>query len=123
MQTAEATLVLGKTPFWAPDIRAPSPPEERYLPGRALTARAGEGAILYPSSLGDQSAPVSSQTEEATYLLGQARFQAFIFSQEAGLNARICAPSLQEENFPAESTLISETQERTGLPGLLTKAN
>ena len=35
----------------------------------------------------------------------------------------ICAPSLQEESLPAESTLITETQERATLPGLLTEAN
>jgi hypothetical protein len=38
-------------------------------------------------SLGDQSVQLSVQTAEATHL-GQALFQAFIFSQEAGLNAR-----------------------------------
>jgi hypothetical protein len=31
---------------------------------------------------------VTVQTAEATCLLGQALFQAFIFIQEAGLNAR-----------------------------------
>jgi hypothetical protein len=30
---------------------------------------------------------------------------------------------LQEESLPAESTLTTETQERAGLPGLLTEAN
>ena len=35
----------------------------------------------------------------------------------------ICAPSLQEESLPAESTLTTETQERARLPGLLTEAN
>ena len=35
----------------------------------------------------------------------------------------ICAPSLQEESFHAESTLTTETQERSRLPGLLTEAN
>jgi hypothetical protein len=35
----------------------------------------------------------------------------------------IWAPSLQEENLPAESTLTTETQERVSLPGLLIKAN
>ena len=35
----------------------------------------------------------------------------------------IFAPSLQEESLPAESTLTTETQERAGLPGLLTEAN
>jgi hypothetical protein len=31
---------------------------------------------------------VSVQNKKATHLLGQALFQAFIFSQEAGLNSR-----------------------------------
>ena len=35
----------------------------------------------------------------------------------------ICPPSLQEESLPAESTLTTETQERTRRPGLLTEAN
>jgi hypothetical protein len=38
-------------------------------------------------SLEDQAVQVSVQTIEATHL-GQALFQAFIFSQESGLNAR-----------------------------------
>jgi hypothetical protein len=43
---------------------------------------------LCPTSLGDESVQVIVQTAEATHLLGQALFQAFIFSQEAGLNAQ-----------------------------------
>jgi hypothetical protein len=35
----------------------------------------------------------------------------------------ICAPSLQEESLPSESTLNTESQERAWLPGLLTEAN
>jgi hypothetical protein len=35
----------------------------------------------------------------------------------------ICAPSLQEESLPAESTLTPEIQERASLPGLLIEAN
>ena len=35
----------------------------------------------------------------------------------------ISTPSLQEESLPAESTLTTETQERTRRPGLLTEAN
>ena len=35
----------------------------------------------------------------------------------------ICAPSLQEESLPAESALTTGTQERVGLPGVLTEAN
>jgi hypothetical protein len=82
------TQLLGQTPFLIPDIRAPSPPEERGPLGRALTTRAGEKAMFCPMSLKDQSVQVSVHTAEATHLLGQALFRAFIFSQEAGLNAR-----------------------------------
>ena len=35
----------------------------------------------------------------------------------------ICPPSLQEESLPAESTLTTETQERSRLPGLLIEVN
>ena len=35
----------------------------------------------------------------------------------------ICAPFLQEESLPAESTLTTETQERASLSGLLVEAN
>jgi hypothetical protein len=43
---------------------------------------------MCPTSLRNQSVQVSFQTAEATHLLGQALFPTFIFSQEAGLNAR-----------------------------------
>ena len=35
----------------------------------------------------------------------------------------ICTPSLKEEGLPAESALTTRTQERVGLPGVLTEAN
>jgi hypothetical protein len=41
-QTEEVTQLLGQTPFWAPDIQAPSPLEERCPPGRALPEHLGE---------------------------------------------------------------------------------
>ena len=88
-----------------------------------MTIRAGERAIWCPVSLRDQSVQVSMQTAEATHLLGQALFRAFIFTQEEGLNADLCAPSLQEESLPEESTLTTETQEKARLPGLLIEAN
>ena len=69
-QTAEVTQLLGQTPFRDPDIQAPSPPEERCPPGRALTAKSDKGVILCPGSLRDQSAQVRVQTAEATHLLG-----------------------------------------------------
>jgi hypothetical protein len=98
-QTAEATQLLGQTLFWAPDIQVPSLPEDRCLPRRALNTKAGERAILCPATLRDQSVQVSMQTAEATYLLGQALIQTFIFSQEAGMNTRyLCT-------FPARGEL------------------
>jgi hypothetical protein len=63
-------------------------PEARWLSGRVVTTRAGERAIFCPGSLEDQSVQMSMQTAEATHLLGQTLFRAFIFSQEAGLNFR-----------------------------------
>ena len=38
--STEVTQLLGETPFWAPDIRAPSPPEERCLLWRSEPSRA-----------------------------------------------------------------------------------
>jgi hypothetical protein len=96
---AEATQLLGQTLFWVPDIPAPYWTEERYLPGRAQTIRARERAILCPTSLRDQYVQVSMQTAEAIHLLGQALFQAFIFSQEAGLK------SIYLCTFPARGEL------------------
>ena len=62
VRTTKVTQLLGQTPFRAPDIQAPFPPEERCLPGRAPTAGAGEGAILGPRSLKNQFAQVSLLT-------------------------------------------------------------
>ena len=89
--------------------------------GRAVTARAGEGAILFPWSLRDQSAQVRVGTAEATHLLGQALFQALTFSQQSGLNARTLCTSPARGEFACR--VYSETQERAGLPELLTEAN
>jgi hypothetical protein len=50
-QTAESTQLLGQALFWAADIRASTPLEERWPPGQTLISRAGEGAILSPRSL------------------------------------------------------------------------
>ena len=69
-------------------MQTTSLPEESWPPERAQNPRAGEGAILCLGFLGDQSVQVSTQTSEATHLQGQALFWAFIFSQEAGLNAK-----------------------------------
>ena len=70
--TAEVTQLLVQNPFRAPDIWTPFLLEERCPPGRALTAGAGQGAILCLASLRDQSVQVRVLTVEATQLLGQA---------------------------------------------------
>jgi hypothetical protein len=65
---------------------------------RAQTTRADERAILGPVSLRDQTVQVSMQTAKTTHLLEQALFRAFIFSQEAGMNARyLCTVSARGE--------------------------
>ena len=46
MQTTEATLLLGQTPFWSPDLQAPFPPEERCPPGRALPEQVREPSCI-----------------------------------------------------------------------------
>jgi hypothetical protein len=49
---------------------------------------------------------------------------AFIFSQEENLSSRhACSFSARGESLPAESALTTRTQERVGLPGVLTEAN
>jgi hypothetical protein len=63
------------------------------------------------------------QTAEATHLLGQALFQAFIFSQEAGLNVRPLCTFPAGEELACREYSNHETQERAGLLGLMTKAN
>ena len=55
---------------------------------------------MCPGSLREQSVQMSLQNAEATHLLGEALFQAFIFSQEAGLNAKtLCT-------FPARGEIL-----------------
>ena len=79
------TQLLGENLFQPPNIWVPSLPEERCQPGRALTSRAGERDILCLMSLEDQ---VRMQTAQVTHFLREALLWVFIFSQEAGLNAR-----------------------------------
>jgi hypothetical protein len=57
---AEAIQLLGQTPFRAPDIRAPSLPEQRCQPDRGPRGGGGcagapRGAISGPGSLIDKS--------------------------------------------------------------------
>lgn len=55
-----------KKQIWATDPCIPSPPEERWQQGTALTIREGDKATLNPWCLRDQSAQESLQNAEAT---------------------------------------------------------
>ena len=182
---AEATQLLGETLFWAPDIWAPSPPEERCLshpgglcwstwgshPGSQIPRRlvfAGKSADYrsYTDSRTGRSSTASGTDTiwgsrypgtflargEVSSLPGRVlpehlgepswfpdpsktslhRWHSFwdrpCFRPSSSTRRQvwmpdICAPSLQEDSLPEESTLNTETQERARLPGLLTKAN
>ena len=110
---AEATEFLGQTPFWAPDIWATSLPEERCPPGNALLEQVGK------PSLRDQSAQVRVYIASGTGPVSGLHLQPRGRSRMSDIST----PSLQEESLPAESTLTTETQERTRRPGLLIEAN
>jgi hypothetical protein len=101
-QTTEARQLLGQTSFQTRDIQAPSPPEKRCPPWRALTAWTGEEAILSPRSLRDQSAQVTVQTAGVTQLLGQTLFQ----------DPGIWAPSPPEERCQLGRALKARAEER-----------
>jgi hypothetical protein len=110
-QSAKATQLLGQMLLWAPDIRASSLPEERCLPGRALTARAGDRAILCPGSLADQSVQVRMQTAEVTHRLGQAEATQLL-RQTQFQDLDIQAPSLPEEKWALGRALTIRAGER-----------
>ena len=50
LEQAEATQLLGQTLFRAPDIQAPSPPEERCPPRRALQVQVREPSLVLDPS-------------------------------------------------------------------------
>jgi hypothetical protein len=82
-----------------------------------------EIAILYPGSLREQSRRESRWATEATELLGQGPFRPSSSARKWIWAPDLCAPSLTEESLPAESALTTGTQERVGIPGVLTKTN
>jgi hypothetical protein len=65
-QSSDLSLTGDQPAIPHTDNWAPSLPEERCPPGRALTGRAGDGAILCPGSHGDQSAQGRVWTTKAT---------------------------------------------------------
>ena len=83
----------------------------------------GESTILYPRSLREQAAKESTWAAETTELLGQDPFRPSSSARRQSWAPDLCAPSLPEESLPAESALTTGTQERVGLPGVLTEAN
>ena len=69
------------------------------------------------------AAQVRVWTTEATQLLGQAPFQALIFCQEAGPNARYLGTFPARGKLACRECSTTETQKRASLPGLLIEAN
>jgi hypothetical protein len=95
-QTAEATQLLGQALFWAADIQAPSPREERWLSGRAQPPEQVRepSCLLCPSetslcSSAHRLQRMSKWTAKATQLLGQTSI--------LGWAPDIWAPSPSEE--------------------------
>ena len=64
----------------------------------------------------------SSLATEATELLGQGPFRNWSSDRRQSWAPELCVPSLQQARLPTESALTTETQERVGLPRLLTEA-
>ena len=61
--------------------------------------------------------------EEATEIIGQCPFGHSSSARRWIRAPDFYAPSLQEESLPTESALTTGTQEKVGLPGVLTEAN
>jgi hypothetical protein len=96
---AEATQLLGQTPFWGPDIWAPSPPEERCSPRRALTAWAGEGAILVPDPSNTNLHRWECGLQKRHSFWDRPCFRPSSSARRQVWTPDICAPSLQEESL------------------------
>jgi hypothetical protein len=87
--------------------------DHKSLPVHACT-RVPWAQILWTSARYPQDPPLNVKTS-GEWITTSDRRQV--------LTPDIWAPSLQEENLPAESTLNPETQEISSLPGLLIEAN
>jgi hypothetical protein len=187
---AEVTQLQGHTQLWAPDIRAPSPPEERYPLRRALPEQVREpswvpdpsefslprwecslqkrhsfwdrqklhsywdrphfwlqtfghltgqkrsvypGGLWLPEQVRESSCVLCpSETSLCRWACRLQKQHIFwdrpCFRHSSSAKRQvwtpdICTPPLKEERLPAESTLTTETRERSRIPGLLTEAN
>jgi hypothetical protein len=88
LEFVDIWMLLRKTLFQATDIQAPSLPEERCPPhpgGLCLNTLGSHLGSQIPLRLVCAGESVDYRNLQ---LLGQAQFQAFIFCQEAGPNAR-----------------------------------
>jgi hypothetical protein len=87
----------------------------------------GMNTILYPRSQRDQSAQESTQRNQSTQgaCAGARSYIAFGTGFLSGLHLQPGgrAELKNSAHLPAESTLITETQEGVRLPGVLTEAN
>ena len=77
-------------------------------------------AIFDPGSVWGGSTQESTWAAEATELLGQGSFGSSSSARRRSGSSVLCLPSLPEESSPA---VTPGTQERAGLPGVLTEAN
>jgi hypothetical protein len=80
-------------------------------------------SILHPMSLKDQSAQENIRLQKQHSFWDRAPFGPSSSARRQNWAPNFCVPFLQEESFPAESTLTTKTQEIVGLPGVLTEAN
>jgi hypothetical protein len=94
-----------------------------WPPGSALTWGLRCDRYFYPGSLWGWSAQEISRVTEATELLGQGPFRPSSSARRQSWSSALWAPSPPEESLPTGSALTPGTQERAGLPGMLTEAN
>ena len=78
---------------------------------------------MYPGSLRGQSKQESAWASETAELIGHALFEASSSAKRSTGTPDFCVPSLQEKSLPEENALTTGTQERVGLPRVLTEAN
>lgn len=110
-------FIFSQEADWDPDLCTASLPKESSLQGGIWPQGSGENTILYLRSLRDQftGEHLGCRSNRAFWT---GSFQAWRKSWAPDL----CVPLLQEKSLPAEGALTTGTQERVGLPGVLTEA-
>jgi hypothetical protein len=99
-------------------LQAPSPPEERCPPRRALPEQVREPSWV-PDPLETSLHRWECRLQRQHIFWDRPSFGTSSSARRQVWTQDLCAPSLQEESLPAESTLTTETQERAKFLGLL----